>query len=67
MEILTLIAIENYKQYLITEEKSKATIEKYVRDLTAFMNWLENREITKTEVLAYKAKLTETYAPTSVL
>lgn len=66
MEFLTLTTIENYKQYLITEEKSKATIEKYVRDLTAFMNWLENREITKTEVLAYKANLTEIYAPASV-
>lgn len=30
--------IEEFKQYLLLEEKSKATIDKYTRDTTKFLN-----------------------------
>ncbi len=58
--------IRNYKNHLITEEKSDVTIEKYIMDIKTLSQWLVNREITKQELLAYKAKLIEDYAPASV-
>ena len=66
MNILSKNAIENYKKHLINEEKSKDTIEKYIRDLTVFKNWLADREISKGELLAYKESLMDRYAPASV-
>lgn len=32
--------IKEYKTHLINEEKSRATTEKYVRDIEAFYEWL---------------------------
>ena len=58
--------IQDYKNYLITEEKSEVTIEKYIRDIKALQQWLDGRDITKQELLSYKAKLVEEYAPASV-
>lgn len=59
-------SINTFKEYLIEEEKSEATIEKYVRDVTAFFCWSEGRELTKSVVLEYKKCLIESYAPASV-
>lgn len=47
-------------------KKSKATIEKYIHDVTAFYKWLSGRELTKDAVLEYKAEIVEKYAPASV-
>ena len=58
--------IQTYKNYLIEEEKCSVTIEKYIRDITAFVNWTDGKEITKTLVLEYKSMLTQQYAPASV-
>lgn len=63
---LTNEMIQDYKNYLITEEKSEVTIEKYIRDINALQQWLDGRDITKQELLSYKAKLVEEYAPASV-
>ena len=63
---ITLDMIYQYKNYLISEEKSKATIEKYVHDLLVFCEWLENEPLTKSKALEYKAVLTEKYASASV-
>ena len=41
-------------------------IEKYIRDITAFVNWTEGNELTKTLALEYKNMLTQQYAPASV-
>ena len=49
--------IENFCQYLIQEEKSTATIEKYLRDVRAFAVYIEGENITKETVLSYKKKL----------
>ncbi len=54
-----------YKAYLVEEEKSAATTEKYIRDVTAFIVWLGSNELCKEEVLAYKEHLAEQYAPAS--
>ena len=40
MGTITINEIELYKNYLIEEEKSKVTVEKYIRDITAFVKWL---------------------------
>ena len=64
--IITNELIEGFKNYLIEEEKSSATLEKYMRDIIAFFAWLSGAELTKKRVLEYKMHLTENYAPTSV-
>ena len=56
MNEITKRTIEDYKNYLIEEEKCSVTIEKYIRDITAFVNWTEGNELTKTLVLEYKNK-----------
>ncbi len=66
MKTITNELIQKFNEYLIDEEKATATIEKYIRDITAFMKWLAGTEITKQMVLAYKQKLIEDYAPASV-
>lgn len=63
---ITLDMIYQYKNYLISEEKSKATIEKYIHDLLVFCEWLGDERLTKSKVLEYKAVLTDKYAPASV-
>ena len=63
---ITIDLIKQYQHYLVSEEKSKATIEKYIHDLTAFHSWLKERELTKETILEYKAYLVENYAPASV-
>lgn len=63
---ITQELIGNFKNYLINEEKASATLEKYMRDITAFFVWLKGSEFDKRTVLKYKEHLTETYAPASV-
>ena len=64
---ITKNLIEKIKQYLIEEEKASATLEKYVRDITAFFAWLAGRELDKITVLRYKEHLIDSaYAPASV-
>lgn len=58
--------INDFVIYLREEEKSKATAEKYLRDVTAFLLWLDGEEADKSKVLSYKAYLIEKYAPASV-
>ena len=58
--------LEAFEYYLITEEKSKATQEKYLRDVRAFLVWCGERELTKELVLQYKEHLVTSYAPASV-
>jgi len=63
---ITLNQILQYKDYLINEEKSEVTVEKYIRDIQAFYKWLDKRELTKQTVLEYKNELINDYAPASV-
>lgn len=66
MKIITNELIQKYKDYLYEEEKAKATIEKYVHDVIAFMTWLCGRCVEKSVVMEYKQALMENYAPASV-
>ena len=64
--IITRELIENFKHYLIEEEKSSATLEKYMRDITTFFVWLAESKLDKIAVLRYKEHLLMNYAPASV-
>ncbi len=66
MKIITDEVIKKFKTHLVEEEKSAATLEKYIRDIVAFVTWLCGKEVDKHIVLEYKAVLRNTYAPASV-
>ena len=66
MRILDFETIEQYKNHLVEEEKSVATIEKYIRDVSVFCVWAYGREIDKRLTLEYKDKLMKQYADASV-
>ena len=66
MKEITNEAMQSFKKYLISEEKAKATVGKYLHDVSEFQIWLGERELCKTAVLKYKSYLCEHYAPTSV-
>ena len=55
--IITEQVINKFKEYLEYEEKSAATIEKYIRDIKKLMNFADGREITKKLMLEYKENL----------
>lgn len=65
MKKITQEMVANFKKFLIDEEKSLATLEKYMRDINAFREWLGTRIVEKVIVLEYKAYLVENYAPAS--
>ena len=58
--------MDDFKDYLIREEKSELTVEKYVRDVRRFLLRLGADELTKRKVLEYKAELIASYAVASV-
>ena len=65
-ERLSVGIIKKYKSYLTGEERSKATIEKYMRDIHHFYDYLpEDKQITKEAVVSYKRLLNESYKATS--
>ena len=59
-------ALPRFKAQLQEEEKSRATIEKYLRDIRSFLAYLGNGPADKAVVIGYKAFLAERYAPASV-
>lgn len=64
---LTEELVKGFYAYLINEEKSSATVEKYIRDIKAFMLFANGNEITKELVIIYKQKLIEdNYAVRSI-
>ena len=66
MRELTIELISKFKEYLIEEEKTKATLEKYIRDIECFYGWVADKELNKVCVLNYKEYLIEKYAVASV-
>ena len=66
MRKITNELILKFKEYLVSEEKSAATLEKYIRDITAFVAWMCGRELNKDLVLEYKQNIVASYAPASV-
>lgn len=64
---LTQNLLQSFYQYLVEEEKSTATVEKYLRDARAFAVYVDTEIVTKEVVMAYKKHLQkEEYAVRSI-
>lgn len=64
---LTAERIAAYGRYLKQEERTSATLEKYLRDVRAFALWLDGRPVTKEAVTGWKERLlAERRAPSTV-
>ena len=57
--------LKGYKTHLENEEKSEATVEKYMRDVCVFSDYVLDNEVTKQTVIDYKHQLSERYSITS--
>lgn len=55
--IITEEIIQSFHQYLVQEEKSTATIEKYLRDVRTFSTYIGSKIVTKELVMDYKQNL----------
>ena len=65
--IITEKQIAAFAIYLKSEEKSKNTCDKYIRDVRAFASYTNITRVTKETVIAYKNKLlSENYAARSM-
>ena len=62
---ITAEKIAGFKEHLILEERSAATIQKYIRDVKAFAAYA-NGAVIKETVIAYKKHLQEHYAVRSI-
>lgn len=59
--------IQHFSEYLLREEKSSATYEKYCRDVRAFYFFTRGEPVTKELVIAYKKDCMEkNYAVRSI-
>ena len=54
---LTMEQIAQYGRYLCAEERSPATVEKYLRDIRTFVRWLDDRPVTKEALTGWKEHL----------
>ena len=63
--LITAKMIVGFKEHLILEERSTATIQKYIRDVKAFAEYA-NGAVIKETVIAYKKHLQECYAVRSI-
>lgn len=63
---LTKKKIEDFRSYLVQEEKSAITIAKYLHDVNDFFIYAKNENISKDVVLNYKQSMIEKYAVRSV-
>lgn len=64
--IITVNLIEQYAVYLQEQEKSRATIQKYIHDLNVLSKHLSGENITKMSLLSWKEHLIARYAASSV-
>ena len=64
--VITNNITKDFKLYLYEEERSNNTIEKYMRDIRFFREWLQGRSIDKSVVIGYKKELCEKYSVKSV-
>ena len=49
--------LEEFQKYLIREEKSKATVEKYIRDISVFFVFVSGKAVEKDTTIQYKHEL----------
>ena len=63
--ILEVTKIQAFELYLKDEERSAATVEKYMRDVRCFAEFVGASQISKQTVLEYKSNLGSSYAVSS--
>lgn len=66
MKVVTEELVQDFKMYLLNEEKAVSTVEKYIHDILVFISWLSGESITKEAVMKYKRELIGKLAPSSV-
>lgn len=62
---ITSKTVSEFAAYLKNKEKSRATIEKYLRDAAYFADFAAGRSVSKELTIEYKAALKNSYAVTS--
>ncbi len=65
MENIDIKTLQSFEDHLRNEERSAATVEKYMRDIRAFVGFIGNTELCKQKVLDYKQHLGASYAAAS--
>jgi len=60
--IITNQTIKSFEKYLLENEKAPATIDKYMRDIRCFAEYVAEHALDKTLVLDYKGMLEQNYA-----
>lgn len=63
---MTRAQITQFQNGLREDEKSSATVQKYLRDIEKFFLFAEQEAVTKDTAIRYKQYLMETYKPSSV-
>ena len=63
---LTLELITQYENYLLEQERSSATILKYIHGLKEAMVFFEGNELVKQDIIRWKKQLAERYSVSSV-
>ena len=57
----------NFEEYLMSAEKTEGTVEKYLRDVKQFLDWLGDGELTKEAVTLWKEELLQKgWKPTTI-
>lgn len=59
IRMITETQLCEYEAWLREAEKSDATMEKYLRDVRAFLGYMQSGAVEKTAVMAYKQQLIE--------
>lgn len=66
-KIMTTEQLHSFRAYLRDEERSAATVEKYLCEVIQFAAWLNNTEVTKSAVAEWKEQLLhDGYEPSTV-
>ena len=65
-QYITAQSIARFKSHLVSEERSEATVEKYIRDVKTFAEYAQSKAVRKETVIAYKKHLQGNYAVRSI-
>ncbi len=66
MQTVTEKNLNSFHAHLVLEERADNTVKKYLHDVRCFFSWLNGRPLSRSEVIAYKAHLAKTRAPSGV-
>jgi integrase/recombinase XerD len=65
--VITMEQMNSFCQYLRQEERSAATVEKYLRNVRQFAAWLDGAAVCKNAVAQWKEQLLlQNYSPSTV-